>query len=178
MGSTRTLSPAIPMLLCLACTSDIEEYAIDQAAIGRFEAEAKAVALSDEHDSPLAGLISPTNSVGAPLGVQIWNPEATLRGVGIENGDVISGFDEEDLYGPLQEAWKLTGKPFREGQFNQGPFHPESEKYVWFVRRLLERRHTTDSILLEIHGRYFTIKEREKYGLYKDEPRLIRINFD
>ena len=117
---------------------------------------------------PLAMSVLAGNQIGAPEGVQVFNPEATLKSVGINNGDLIALVDGQV---PSREY----GYSFAAGQ---KPFGSATEQYVHFVNGLLALHTSQDSILLSVHPQYRTKAEREKHGgLHSEEPNLIRIVF-
>lgn len=175
---------ALGLIGCLAilaviagCSAKVEEHTLSSGQVAAFDASAETIRLSEDPDSPLAGLMWKTNRTGAPLGMQIWNPDPVLAGIGIRNGDVIALIDDDDLYPVYEQAWRSTGQPFRRGQFNQGPNHAEAAKYVSFAGALLERVRTNGRVLLTVHERFYKQDDVDAYGQYAAEPRQIVIEW-
>ncbi len=161
-----------------ACSDPIEVYHASPARLATFETDKTAIALSDTAKSPLAHLIWRTNQVNAPLGMQIWNPDPLLKSFGIRNGDILANVSDFDLYKEFESRWRLTGQPFTEGQFNQGPHHGESEKYADFVAFLIDLGHENGRLVLNVHKRFAKIAEREANGgIYAQAPRIIHVEF-
>ena len=160
----------LPMLALLvgACGDSVLEYNLEAETISRFESRAESIAARDDDNAPLAMSMKPTNQIGAPPGVKVWNPESTLAAVGISNGDLIALVDGEV---PSQDY----GSSFAA---RQKPFASATEQYVDFVSGLLALRHAQSSVLLSVHHQYRTIAEREKYGgIHAKEATMIRIVF-
>ena len=150
------------------CSDQVIEYEMSSAAIEQFAANAAELGARDDVDSPLAMPVLASNQIGAPEGVQIFNPETTLKSVGINNADLIALVDSQV---PSHEY----GSAFAA---NQKPFANATEQYVHFVSSLLARRETQDSVLLSVHLQYRTRAEREKNGgMFTKEPQLIRVVF-
>lgn len=157
------------LVLCIvSCGDGVLEYDLDAETIRRFEVQAESIATRDDTRAPLAMSMLPTNQIGAPPGVKVWNPESTLAAVGISNGDLIALVDGEVPslnYGASFAA-------------NQEPFASATEQYVDFVSGLLAMRHSRDSISLDVHHQYRTIAEREKHGgIHAKKATRIRITF-
>ena len=153
----------------VGCGNDIIEYEISSAAIEQFAANAEKLGARDDANSPLAMSVLASNQIGVPEGVQVWKPEATLKSVGIDNGDLIALVDGEAPSGEYGHAFAAGQKPFGSA----------TEQYVHFVSGLLALRDSQDSVLLSIHPQYRTKAEREKHGgLHTKEPKLIRIVFE
>lgn len=155
-------------MVAAGCGDNITEYEISSATIGNFAATAEKLGARDDDRNPLAMSVLASNQIGAPEGVQVWNPEATLQSVGINNGDLVALVDGQV---PSREY----GYTFAAGQ---KPFSDATEQYVHFVSGLFAVRDSQESILLSIHPQYRTIEEREKNGgIHTKEPNLIRIVF-
>ena len=144
------------------------EYDLDAETISQFESQAESLAARDDYDAPLAVSVLPTNQIGAPPGVKIWNPESTLKVVGISNGDLVALVDGE-----------IPSQDYRSSfAASQEPFATATEQYVNFVSGLLALRHSQQSIMLDVHHEYRTIAERKKNGgIYTKEATRIRILF-
>lgn len=151
----------------IGCSDDVVEYTISSQAIKRFTATANTLVARDDANSPLAALVLASNQIGAPEGVQVWNLEATLKSVGLNDGDLIALVDGQV---PLRNY----GLSFA---VDQNPFDSPTEQYVRFVSGLLAMREAQNSVLLSVHPQYRTTAERKKYGLHTKEPLLIRIVF-
>ena len=150
------------------CGDTVVDYQLSSETIERFAANAEELGARDDANSPLAISVLASNQVGAPEGVQVWNPEATLKSVGINNGDLIALVDGQV---PSREY----GSSFAA---DQKPFGSATEQYVHFVSGLLALRNSQDSVLLSVHSQYRTRAEREKHGgIHSKEPNLIRIVF-
>ena len=152
----------------VACSDGVLEYELDGEAVHRFESESKQIAARDDDNAPLLMSVRASNQIGAPPGVKVWNPEATLVAMGLKNGDLIALVDgsvPSQAYGSSFAA-------------NQEPFGSATEQYVDFVRGLLEKRHSQDSVMLNVHHEYRTIAEREKHGgIHTREATRIRVLF-
>ena len=150
------------------CTDHVIEYEMASEAIERFAANAEELGARDNANSPLAMSVLASNQLGAPESVQVFNPEATLKSVGINNADLIALVDGRV---PSREY----GHAFAA---NQKPFSNATQQYVHFVSGLLALRDSQDSVLLSVHAQYRTRAEREKHGgMYTKKPQLIRIVF-
>lgn len=177
----RSISLSIAAVLCVmltACAEKAEHHTISSAQIAEFRQQANRIALADGHKVPLAGLIHPDNLVKAPPGMNIWAPTPLLTAMGIRNGDIVVSVNGEAPYARFEDQWRLTNKPFKRGEINQGPYHLQSEKYVDYVDYLLEMLRTGQSLELSVHLQYQTRSEREKFGLHAAKPRLISVTLD
>lgn len=165
----QRLMALLMLTIALAgCGDNVVEYEISSETIERFAAEAEKLGARDDANSPLAMSVLASNQIGAPEGVQVWKPEATLNSVGINNGDLIALVDGQV---PSREY----GHSFAA---DQKPFGNATEQYVHFVSGLLALRDSQDSVLLSIHPQYRTKAEREKHGgIHTKEPNLVRIVF-
>lgn len=165
---TKLLGLLILAVTMAGCGDHITEYEMPPAAIERFAANADSLGARDDANSPLAMSVLATNQTGVPEGVQVWNPETTLKSVGINNADLIALVDGQV---PSREY----GHAFAA---NQKPFANATEQYVHFVSGLLALNESQDSIVLAIHPQYRTMAERKKHGsLHTKEPQLIRVLF-
>lgn len=152
----------------VGCADNVVEYEISSASIEQFLANAEKLSARDDANSPLAMSVLAGNRIDAPESVQVWNPEVTLKSVGINNGDLIALVDGKV---PSRDYGHSFGA-------NQKPFGSATEQYVHFVSGLFALRNTQDSILLSIHPQYRTNAERDKHGgIHTKEPNLIRIVF-
>ena len=163
------LAGALIVAIGLAgCGSDVTEYEITPQSVEEFIQRADALGARDDDNAPLAMSVLAGNTGTVPPGVQIWNPEKTLKSVGIVNGDVIALVDD-------QLPSRDYGHSFAA---DQKPFGSATEQYVHFVTGLLNQRESKESILLAVHARYGTKAERDKHGrIHTEDPRHIRIIF-
>lgn len=170
-ATTTQLRAAAAIMLAAVvsgCGERVQEYELQSAAIANFEAQAETIARRDDQNAPLAVSVHGSNQIGAPPGVKIWNPDATLQAVGIRNGDLIALIDGEVPAFDYKSAFPANAKPFASA----------TGQYVDFVRWLLDKRHSQESVLLSVHLEYRTSAERKEHGgIHAREPALIRIVF-
>ena len=164
----RLLVPFVAIVVVAGCGDSVIGYEMSAAAMEKFAANAEELGARDDANSPIAMSVLASNRIGAPEGVKIWNPDATLKSVGINNGDLIALVDGQV---PSREY----GNAFAAGQ---KPFGNAAQQYVHFVSGLLALRDSQDALLLSIHPQYRTSAEREKHGgIHAKEPTMIRIVF-
>lgn len=166
--TSRALFISLLLPALAACGDGIEEYEVTAEAVEQFHAQAEELAARDDANAPLAFSVLASNQIDVPPGVQVWNPDVTLRTVGIKNADLIALIDDRV---PSQEYRSSFAA-------NQEPFANATEQYVHFVSELLALRESRESVLLTVYPQYKTIAEREEHGrLHAKEPTLIRLVF-
>ena len=163
------LVAALLATILSACGSDIDEYEISSTTIDQFVAGAEKMATRDDANAPLAMSVLDTNTIGVPPGIQVWNPDETLKSVGINNADLIALINDQV---PSQE-YRSAFSP------GQEPFESATEQYVHFVSGLYGLRASQAAVDLAIYPQYNTMAERKKYGrLHTKDPKYIRIVFE
>jgi len=151
-----------------ACGKEIHEYEISAATIDQFVAGAEKMAAREDANAPLAMSVLASNQIDVPPGVQIWNPDKTLKSVGIENAYLIALVDDQV---PSQE-YRSAFSP------GQEPFESATEQYVHFVSGLYRLGESQESVVLAVYPQYNTMAERKKHGrLHTADPMYIRVVF-